>query len=141
MKKKIFILIILLSLFYILYFPNITVHAAGNGLILWFEQILPSLLPFAILSNIIISADILPSLIIKILPFVQKILPISTYGTFVLFSGFLFGFPMGSKNCAALLLDKKIEQQEAEILFIITNNMSPVFIQSYILGQQLQLLE
>ena len=136
-----FILLILLSLFYILYFPNITVHAAGSGLILWFEQILPSLLPFAILSNIIIASDILPSLMIKILPVVQKILPISTSGAFVLFSGFLFGFPMGSKNCAALLLDKKIEKQEAEILFIITNNMSPVFIQNYILGQQLQLPE
>lgn len=141
MKKKMFILIILLSLFYILYFPDITVHAAGSGLILWFEQVLPSLLPFAILSNIIIASDILQSLIIKILPIIEKILPVSTSGAFVLFSGFLFGFPMGSKNCATLLLDGKIEKEEAEILFIITNNMSPVFIQSYILGQQLQLPE
>ena len=141
MKKKMFILIILLSLFYILYFPDITVHAAGSGLILWFEQVLPSLLPFAILSNIIIASDILQSLIIKILPFIEKILPVSTYGAFVLFSGFLFGFPMGSKNCATLLLDNKIEKEEAEILFIITNNMSPVFIQNYILGLQLQLPE
>ena len=139
MKKKMFILLILLSLFYILYFPDITVHAAGNGLILWFEQILPSLLPFAILSNIIIASDILPSLILKLLPLIEKLLPVSTSGAFVLFSGFLFGFPMGSKNCATLLLDNKIDKKEAEILFIITNNMSPVFIQSYILGQQLHL--
>lgn len=117
-----FILIILLSLYYILRFPEITVHAAGNGLILWFEQVLPSLLPFAILSNIIIASDILPSA-----------------GTFAVLSGFLFGFPMGSKNCAKLLLEGKMEKQEAEILFIITNNMSPVFIQSYILVQQLRL--
>ena len=120
MKKKMFILIILLSLFYILRFPAVTVHAAANGLILWFEQVLPALLPFAILSNIIIASDILPSA-----------------GAFVLLSGFLFGFPMGSKNCAKLFLEGKIEKQEAEILFIITNNMSPVFIQNYILSQQL----
>jgi len=137
MKKKMFILIILLSLFYILRFPAITVHAAGNGLILWFEQVLPSLLPFAILSNIIIASNILPSLIGTILPFIQKVIPVSTSGAFVLLSGFLFGFPMGSKNCSQLLLDGKIEKSEAEILFIITNNMSPVFIQSYILEQQL----
>jgi len=141
MKKKMFILIILLSLFYILRFPDIAVHAAGNGLILWFEQVLPSLLPFAILSNIIIASDILPLIIGKVIPFIQKIIPISTSGAFTLLSGFLFGFPMGSKNCARLLLDKKMEKQEAEVLFIITNNMSPVFIQSYILGQQLQLPE
>ena len=139
MKKKMFIFLILLSLFYILLFPAITVHAAGNGLILWFEQVLPSLLPFAILSNIIIASDILPSLSKKMLPYIQKLIPVSSSGSFVLLSGFLFGFPMGSKNCAKLLLADKMEKSEAEVLFIITNNMSPVFIQSYILGQQLQL--
>ena len=140
MKKKMFILIILLSLYYILRFPELTVHAAGNGLILWFEQVLPSLLPFAILSNIIIASDILPSLVGKVLPFIQKIIPVSASGAFVLLSGFLFGFPMGSKNCAKLLLEGKMDKKEAEVLFIITNNMSPVFIQSYILGQQLGML-
>ena len=141
MKKKMFILIILLSFIYILLFPELSVHAAGNGLILWFEQVLPALLPFAILSNIIIASDILPSLVGKVMPVVQKIMPVSTSGAFVLLSGFFFGFPMGSKNCAGLFLEGKMDKQEAETLFIITNNMSPVFIQSYILGQQLQLPE
>jgi len=139
MKKKMFILIILISLFYILRFPELSVHAAGNGLILWFEQVLPSLLPFAILSNIIIASDILPSLVGKAMPVIQKIMPVSTSGVFVLLSGFLFGFPMGSKNCASLLLEGKMDRQEAETLFIITNNMSLVFIQSYILTGQLDL--
>ena len=132
-----FILIILLSLYYILRFPELTVHAAGNGLLLWFEQVLPSLLPFAILSNIIIASDILPSLVGKVMPIIQRIIPVSTSGAFVLLSGFLFGFPMGSKNCAKLLLDGKMDMPEAEVLFIITNNMSPIFIQSYILTGQL----
>ena len=134
-----FILIILLFLLYILLFPELSVHAAGNGLILWFEQVLPSLLPFAILSNIIISSDILPSIVGKALQFIRRIMPVSTSGAFVLLSGFLFGFPMGSKNCAMLLLEGKMNKQEAETLFIITNNMSPVFIQSYILTQQLRM--
>ena len=134
-----FILIILLCLFYILKYPAVTVNAAANGLVLWFEHILPALLPFAILSNIIISSDILPSLTGKILPILKHIIPVSESGAFVLLSGFLFGFPMGSKNCAELLRQNKITKEEADILFIITNNMSPVFIQSYILEQQLKL--
>ncbi len=141
MKKKMFIIIILLCLFYILRFPEVTVNAAAKGLVLWFEQVLPSLLPFAILSNIMIASDILPSITGRFLPFIQKIIPVSDSGAFVLLSGFLFGFPMGSKNCAGLLLEEKIEKEEAEILFIITNNISPVFIQNYILGQQLRLPE
>ena len=128
-----FILIILLCLFYILKYPAVTVNAAANGLVLWFEHILPALLPFAILSNIIISSNILPSLTGKILPILKHIIPVSESGAFVLLSGFLFGFPMGSKNCAELLRQNKITKEEADILFIITNNMSPVFIQSYIL--------
>lgn len=134
-----FVIIILLCLFYILRFPDVTMKAAANGLMLWFEQILPSLLPFAILSNVIISSNILPLVIGKISPFIQRFFPVSDAGIFVLLSGFLFGFPMGSKNCAQLLLEDKMDKREAEILFIITNNMSPVFIQSYILGQKLQL--
>ena len=46
---------------------------------------------------------------------------------------------MGSKNCAELLKCGKISQEEAEILFIITNNISPVFISSFILCQELKL--
>jgi len=136
-----FIVIILLCFIYILCFPEVTVNAAAKGLVLWFEQVVPSLLPFAILSNIIIASDTLPALTRRFLPLIRKFLPVSDSGAFVLFSGFLFGFPMGSKNCAKLLLEEKIDKKEAEILFIITNNMSPIFIQNYILGQQLKLPE
>lgn len=66
-------------------------------------------------------------------------MPVSGEGVFILCSGFLSGFPMGSKNCAELLKANKIHPKEAEILFYITNNHSPVFIGSYILLQQLQL--
>ena len=134
-----FIIIILLCLIYLLSFPHITVTAAAKGLVLWFEQVIPSLLPFAILSNIMIASDILPSITRRFLPFIKKIIPVSDSGAFVLLSGFLFGFPMGSKNCANLLLEDKIDLKEAEVLFIITNNISPIFIQNYILGQQLKM--
>lgn len=134
-----FILIILFSLFYILKYPAITVKAAAEGLVLWFERVIPSLLPFAILSNVIIHSNILPQLIGNVLPLVRLLLPVSDSGAFVLLSGFLFGFPMGSKNCAELLRRNQLSHNEAEILFIITNNISPVFIQSYILEQQLKM--
>lgn len=134
-----FILIILFTLFYILKYPAITVSAAASGLVLWFERVIPSLLPFAILSYLIIASDILPALTGKITPILRHFYPVSETGAFVLFSGFLFGFPMGSKNCAELLRQNKISSKEAAVLFIITNNISPVFIQNYILEQQLRL--
>lgn len=139
MKKKLIFLGFLIFIAYILCFPQKAVPAAANGLMLWYERVLPSLLPFAILSNILIYSNYLTYLTKYVYPITRIILPGSENGAFVILSGFLFGFPMGSKNCAELLKCGKISQEEAEILFIITNNISPVFISSFILCQELKL--
>ncbi len=97
----------------------------------------PTLLPFAILSNILISSGYVRYLNRLAAPLIRCFLPVSDNGAFVVLTGFLFGFPMGSKNCAELLRQKRISIREAEILFAVTNNISPVFISSYILRQQL----
>ena len=124
---------------YILIFPKDAILAASNGLILWYKQVLPALLPFAILSNILIYSGYLQYLTNLFAPILQLFFPISNSGAFIMLSGFLFGFPMGSKNCAELLKCNQIEKEEADILFIITNNMSPIFVSGFILNQQLKM--
>lgn len=138
MKKKLLFPCIIFIIIYILCIPQSAVEAAADGLILWYEKILPSLLPFVILSNFLIQSSELSFCITWLHKFSKHILPTSTGGTFVLLTGFLFGFPMGSKNCAELLRNGQIDLAEANILFAITNNISPVFINSYILLQQLK---
>lgn len=137
MKKKLIFFCLIIFTSYILFFPQTAVGAAAQGLILWYEKVLPTLLPFAILSNVLIYSNYLQYITKYLAPFLRWLLPVSENGAFVLLSGFLFGFPMGSKNCAELLKCNKIQKEEADILFIITNNISPVFISSYILCQQL----
>lgn len=139
MKKKLIFPCIIIFIIYILLFPQISVEAAANGLILWYEKLLPSLLPFAILSNILIYSNYLAYLTKYLSKVTQLLFPSSTSGSFVIISGFLFGFPMGSKNCAELVKQRELSNSEANILFIITNNISPVFISSYILCQQLKM--
>ena len=139
MKKKLIFLCILIFIVYILFFPQDAVTAAADGLVLWYERVLPSLLPFAILSNILIYSGFTGYLVKLLYPLLRLILPASRNGSFVLLSGFLFGFPMGSKNCAEMLKCGQLEYQEAEILFMVTNNISPVFISSYILCQELHM--
>lgn len=114
-------------------------RAAADGLVLWYERVLPALLPFSILSNILIYSNMLTHVTGWLTPLIRWLIPVSNEGAFVLFSGFLFGFPMGSKNCSELLKKKQISLPEAEVLFIITNNISPVFISSFIFHQQLKL--
>lgn len=138
MKKKLIFLSILIFILYILMFPREAVAAAAGGLTLWYERVLPSLLPFSIVSNILIYSNYLAYLTKYLYPLTGLLLPGSRESSFVIISGFLFGFPMGSKNCAELLKCGNISDEEAGILFIITNNISPVFISSYILSQELR---
>lgn len=139
MKKKLIFLCLIIFTAYILFCPQAAVKAAADGLILWYQKVLPTLLPFAVLSNILIYSNYLQYITRYLYKITKWILPTSENGAFIVISGFLFGFPMGSKNCAELLSCGQISKKEAEILFIITNNISPVFISSYILCQQLQM--
>lgn len=139
MKKKLIFSCLILFTGYILIFPQDAVAAAAGGLVLWYEKVLPTLLPFAILSNILIYSGYLQYLNRLFAPLLCRLFPVSANGAFILLSGFLFGFPMGSKNCAELLKCGRIDKKEADVLFVITNNISPVFISSYILCQQLKM--
>ena len=152
MKKKFICFAILNLTAYILLYPADAVNASRNGLMLWYEKVFPTLLPFAIISNVLIHSGYMDALTKHLTKYFRFFMPVSGEGVFILCSGFLFGFPMGSKNCAELLKANKIHPKEAEllkankihpkeaeILFYITNNISPVFIGSYILLQQLQL--
>lgn len=141
MKKNIFLLMMILFIAYILGYPEESMHAAADGLVLWYERVLPALLPFSILSNILIYSGLLAPIMRRLANLVRFLIPLSDAGAFVLFSGFLFGFPMGSKNCSELLKNGQISLAEAEILFIITNNIGPVFISGFIFHQQLHLPE
>ena len=118
--------------------PTRAVNAAGNGLILWYQTILPTLLPFAILSSLFISGNMFYVLSDILYPIVRILLPVSREGVFPVFAGFLFGFPMGSRICASMVEEHKLSYDEANIIFVITNNMSPVFISSYIFHHALK---
>ena len=107
--------------------------AARNGLLLWYEQILPSLLPLAILSNIMVYSNYMQIVTKYLYPLTKHIIPTSQNGCFALIGGILFGFPMGSKISADLTKHKTISKQEGELLAICFNQLSPVFISGYLM--------
>ena len=82
MKKTISAILIFLLIFYMLTKPAEAVAAAGNGLVLWYQTILPTLLPFAVLSNLFISSNMFYMLSRFLYPIVRLFLPVSREGTF-----------------------------------------------------------
>ena len=62
MKKKFICFAILILTAYILLYPADAVNASRNGLMLWYEKVLPTLLPFAIISNVLIHSGYMDAL-------------------------------------------------------------------------------
>lgn len=124
MKKLIFICIILFLIAYSLFFPEITITAAKNGLQIWFSQILPALLPFTILSAVLIKSNFLKS-------FHGNARLISIILT--LSCGFVFGFPIGAKLSADFYKEGFLSKKEATLLAVTTNNFSPMYVCGFVL--------
>ncbi len=117
---------------YFLFFPQKAFYATQEGILLWFTQILPTLLPFSVFSYVFMESNALDA--------IGRRLPnrIPLYDIYILFCGFLFGFPIGSRLSADFYRKGLISKNKAQILCIYTNNLSPVFISSYVLTQNLR---
>lgn len=118
-----------------LIFPRQTFEGASNGLLLWFQIVLPTLLPFIILSNLLIHTNAVTYISAIVKPFVQRIFRVSEHGCYAVFVGFLCGYPMGAKVVADLIQTEKISQKEGQYLLSFCNNTSPMFIISFIVMQ------
>ena len=128
-----YIIILTIFLTYILCFSKTAVVAASLGLKLWYEKMMPTLLPVTILSYILIHSGILDEATQRFHRFTKHFFPVSSTGLYPLVAGLLFGFPLGSKITAELVLSEKMSQDEGKRLFCICNNISPVFISSFII--------
>lgn len=124
MKKAGCILFVLLILLFFLLEPESALDAARNGLSLWFTQLLPSLLPFCILSYIVLASGLFE----RERPISGKRAKISGLEWYIICCGFLFGFPIGSKLTADSFREGKISRKNAMFLSCFTNNLSPVFV-------------
>lgn len=109
------------------------IAGAKEGLLLWYQTLLPTLLPVMILTKVIMQTDLL-SLISSILGSFFKIFPgVSPYASFAVLSGLFCGYPTGAKITADLLAANKITEKEGNYILSFCNNISPMFLSGYFL--------
>ena len=135
MKKYVFSFLVFLFILFFILAPTETLDASKNGITLWFEQILPTLLPFTILSGWVINSNFFDLFHGADTKKSHRILPEEW---FILLSGFLFGFPIGSKLSSDFYQAGKISKKHAQTLCMFTNHMSPAFVLGYVCTQQFQ---
>ena len=129
---------VLLLFLSMLIFPQGVFQGASSGILLWFNTVLPTLLPFIILSNLLLRTPAIDWIANFTAPFMCRFFHVSSYGAFAILTGFLCGYPMGSKVTADLLKHNYISKNEGQYLLSFCNNTSPMFIISYIVWQNLQ---
>lgn len=131
MKRKFSILMIVSVLGLLLLFPDSVSRGAREGLMLWFSVVFPALLPFMIISGVIVRMGITSAIGRVIYPFAHKLLHITENGCYPVVIGLLSGYPLGAKTIADMCRTESISKREGQYLLTFCNNASPMFMLEY----------
>lgn len=111
----------------IIAYPETSVNASLAGLKMWWNVVFPSLLPFFIVSELLIGFGIVTFIGVLLEPVMRPIFRVPGVGAFVFVMGLLSGFPAGAKITARLYEEKQLTKTEAERLASFTNFSNPLF--------------
>lgn len=131
-RKFLFTSIVITIFLFLLVSPENAVSSARSGLMLWFKVLLPTLLPFMIISKLLIELNAISCLTFLFASVFHKIFKLSKSGTFVVITGFLCGYPLGAKLVSELYGHRQITYEEACYLLTFCNNLSPMFVSSFL---------
>ncbi len=130
---------ILLTIFFlilcacILTNSSVSLSYAVLGLELWFQKMIPALLPFMILSGVMVRMNLTEKAASIVYPIVKPLYKVRKNVCYAMLTGFLCGFPMGAKVVDDLYLRQMITKREAEFLLAFCNNIGPVYFCSFAL--------
>ena len=127
----------LIFLFLFLSFPKITMEGTRNGLLLWYQNLLPAMLPFIIICGVILVNNCENLFCIPFYPIYRKkkfhkSLP------FLFFIGFFCGYPLGAKILKDLYDNGSFSKSFANFLLPFVSNISPMFLLGYFYVSLLQ---
>lgn len=131
MKRILPFLFLSFFFFFILMFPSHVLDASKRGLLLWFDTLLPTLLPFLIVSQLILKTSLTDYFQKLTGTFFQRLFHCSENGAFCLLCGFLCGYPVGARLISLQIKENKLSLSEGQYLLSFCNNVSPMFCISY----------
>ncbi|MCM1190918.1 MAG: hypothetical protein NC389_00665 [Acetatifactor muris] len=117
----------------ILSHSSLSLSYASLGLELWFRKMVPALLPFMILSGIMIRLKLTEKMAGVLYPVAGPVYRVRKNVVYCMALGFLCGFPMGARVTADLYEREMLTRREAEYLLAFCNNIGPVYFCSFVL--------
>lgn len=114
------LLLCFLFLFLLLLFPETAAEGSKSGLLLWAGVLVPSLLPFSVLTSLI-----------------RRTMQGRRCQYLLLTAGILSGYPIGAKVAGELYKDGMLSREKALFFAGFTNNPSPMFVIFFVAGSML----
>lgn len=126
------ILISLLFIFLLLTDPVNSKILVLSSLSNWYGKMIPSLFPFMVLSGFLLRSGLSKNLSRFVYPILGVLFRLSPDCIYVIFMGFLCGFPMGANVVAESLSLHKLSIREAKLLLSFCNNIGPAYFLSFV---------
>lgn len=108
-------------------FPKEGLQAAEEGLKVFWEIVLPSLLPFFVLSEILLGLGVVHFLGVLLEPLMRPVFNVPGVGAFALSMGLAAGYPMDAVITAKFRRNGLCTRVEGERLLAFTNTADPLF--------------
>jgi len=108
-------------------FPKQVFEASLRGLNAWWTIVLPALLPFFIMSQVLVAFGIVQFLGSLLESVMRPVFRLPGSGAFVLAVGYTSGAPISAIVTADLRKKHLLTRNEAERIICFTNNASPLF--------------
>ncbi len=121
-------------IFLLLRYPALSLQYALAGLHLWFEKMIPTLLPFMILSGILINMNLTEGFVRLFHPVLHFFYGTTPNGSYTLIMGFLCGFPMGARIAGELCRTGRLSVREGNRLLAFCNNIGPIYFLSFVVS-------
>lgn len=109
-------------------FPEEAFAASLEGLRLWSQVVLPALLPFFIMTELLMGFGVVHFIGTLLEPIMQPLFKIPGVGAFAVAIGLASGYPIGAKITDQLRRKELCSQIEAERLISFANTADPLFI-------------
>ncbi|MEG0689634.1 MAG: hypothetical protein RR437_00145 [Clostridium sp.] len=121
-------LLLMLLLILILINPSISIKAAKDGVNLWLFIVIPSLLPFFIINDMLTSLKVPENIGILFSPIARRLFKTSGYGAYAFIMSIFAGYPSGARIVASLYEEGKITKKEGEKILTFSSTSGPLFI-------------
>ena len=121
-----------LLLAFLLLHPGEGLASARAGMTLWLNTLLPTLLPFMILTGVLIHTKGIEKILSPLKPVFRFFLGTDVYGGYVFILGMVCGYPMAARLASDLYETGRISRIEALYLTTFCSSASPVFIITYL---------